>query len=209
LPEDCLKKLPAARKVGPAAVARASSAAPERRAPGVVRPTIEETRGGNRGGAGTVSSFWHDIELGYQHHVVDVGKEQAFWVLVAFLATFLVVRGITHAIRAGRGPFRNVSVGGMHLHHLVPGIIIVLVTGYLSNAVQPRAGRTAVAILFGVGAALTLDEFALWLHLKDVYWQKQGRRSVDVVVIAATVAGLVVLGLGFWQDVIHAIRRHI
>jgi hypothetical protein len=156
-----------------------------------------------------MTPFWHDIARGYRRHVVDVGKEQAFWVLIAFILTFVVVRIITHAIRAGRGPFGNVSVGGLHLHHLVPGIVLVLVTGYLSNAIQPRAGRTTVAIFFGIGAALTMDEFALWLHLKDVYWQKQGRRSIDAVVICVAIAGLVVLGLGFWKDVIHAIGRRV
>ena len=65
-------------------------------------------------------------------------------------------------------------MGGLHLHHLVPGIILVIVTGYLSNAVHLRAARTTVAIFFGIGAALTLDEFALWLHLKDVYWTGRG-----------------------------------
>ncbi len=155
-----------------------------------------------------MGDFWRDIAHGYRRHIIEAGKEQALWILIAFLVTFLVVRAITHAIRAGRGPFGNVSVGGTHLHHLVPGILLVLVTGYLSNAIQPRAGRTTMAILFGVGAALTLDEFALWLHLKDVYWQEQGRRSVDIVVIAAALAGLVVLGFGFWRDVAHAIARH-
>src|SRR6201999_3744890 len=125
----------------------------------------------------------------------------------AFLVTFVVVRLITHAIRAERGPFGNVAVGGLHLHHLVPGIILIIVTGYLSNALHLRGPRTIVAIFFGIGAALTLDEFALWLHLKDVYWSKQGRRSVDVVVVAATLAGLVVLGSSFWIDVIRAIGR--
>jgi hypothetical protein len=152
--------------------------------------------------------FLRDIARGYRHHIVDVGKEQAFWVLVAFLVTFLIVRAITHAIHAGHGPFRDVQVGETHLHHMVPGILLVLVTGYLSNAVEFRAGRTTVAIFFGIGAALTLDEFALWIHLKDVYWQKQGRRSVDIVIICATIAGLVVLGFGFWRDVFHAIGRH-
>lgn len=151
--------------------------------------------------------FWQDIDRTYDRHLVATGKEQAFWLLVAFLVTFAVVRAVTHTIRAGRGPFRNLSVGGTHLHHLVPGIILVLVTGYLATAVEPRAARTTVAVLFGVGAALTLDEFALWLHLEDVYWQKQGRRSVDVVVIAAALAGLVVLGLGFWRDVGRAVGR--
>jgi hypothetical protein len=153
--------------------------------------------------------FWHDIARGYRHHILDAGKEQAFWVLVSFLVTFLIVRAVTYSIRAGRGPFHDVQVGKTHLHHMVPGIVLLLITGYLSNALHFRAGRTTVAILFGIGAALTLDEFALWIHLKDVYWQKQGRRSVDIVIIAATVAGLVVLGLGFWQDIIRAIHRHI
>ena len=157
---------------------------------------------------GPVRGFWDDIGHAYRQHIVDAGKEQAFWILIAFLVTFIIVRLITHAIRADRGPFRNITVGGTHFHHLVPGIILVLVTGYLSNAVHLRETRTTVAIFFGIGAALTLDEFALWLHLKDVYWTKQGRDSIDVVVIAATIAGLVVLGSGFWADLVSVIGRH-
>jgi len=61
--------------------------------------------------------------------------------------------------------------------------------------------------LFGVGAALTLDEFALWLHLKDVYWEQAGRRSIDAVILAATVCGLGVLGFGFWRELARAIAR--
>jgi hypothetical protein len=156
-----------------------------------------------------VGGFWGDIAAGYERHIVQQGKEQAFWVLVAFLATFIVVRVITHAIRAGRGPFRNVSVGGAHVHHMVPGIILLLVTGYLANAVEARAGRTTIAMFFGVGAALTLDEFALWLHLKDVYWEKQGRRSVDAVIICAAIAGLFVLGFGFWRDIARIVGEGI
>jgi hypothetical protein len=155
-----------------------------------------------------VGSFWDDVGHGYRAHIVDKGKEQALWILIAFLLTFIIVRLITHTIRAERGPFRNVAIGGMHLHHLVPGIILIIVTGYLSNALHLRGPRTVVAIFFGIGAALTLDEFALWLHLKDVYWSKQGRRSIDAVIVAASLAGIVVLGSGFWADVIHAIGRH-
>ncbi|MCU1688540.1 MAG: hypothetical protein JWN20_468 [Jatrophihabitantaceae bacterium] len=150
-----------------------------------------------------------DIAHGYRHHIVQAGKEQAFWVLVAFLITFLIVRLITHAIRAGRGPFRDVSVGGSHVHHMVPGIILLLVTGYLANAVEARAGRTTVALFFGIGAALTLDEFALWLHLKDVYWEKAGRRSIDIVIVCATIAGLFLLGFGFWRDVARVIGHYL
>jgi hypothetical protein len=152
-------------------------------------------------------SFWQDIHQAYEAHIVAPGKEQAFWLLVSFLITFTIVRVITHAIRADRGPFRNVSVKGKHLHHLVPGIILVLVSGYLSVALHLRLTRTLDAIAFGIGAALTLDEFALWLNLKDVYWTKQGRDSIDIVVIAAVLASLVVLGPGFWVDLVHVIIR--
>lgn len=156
-----------------------------------------------------MGEFLHDIARGYRRHIVGAGKEQAFWVLVAFLVTFIVVRVITHSIRAGRGPFRNMSVRGRHVHHMVPGIILLLVTGYLANAVDARAGRTTVALFFGVGAALTLDEFALWLHLKDVYWEKAGRRSIDIVIICATIAGLFLLGFGFWRDVGRVIGHYL
>ena len=146
-------------------------------------------------------SFWHDIHNIYEVHIVHTGKEQAFWLLISFLVTFSIVRIITHAIRAGRGPFHNVKVKGEHIHHLVPGIIIVLISGYLAAALHLRLTRTLDAIVFGIGAALTLDEFALWLNLEDVYWTKQGRDSVDVVIIAAVLASLVVLGSGFWLDI--------
>lgn len=160
-------------------------------------------------GGGSVGDFLDDIARGYHRHIVEAGKEQAFWALIAFLVTFIIVRVITHSIRAGRGPFRDVSVGGRHVHHMVPGIILLLITGYLANAVDARAGRTTVALFFGIGAALTLDEFALWLHLEDVYWEKAGRRSVDIVIICATIAGLFVLGFGFWRDLARVISDRL
>lgn len=150
-----------------------------------------------------------DLSRAYYRHIVLAGKEQAFWILVAFLATFVVIRAITHSIRAGRGPFRALRVGETHVHHLVPGILLLIVTGYLSNALHPRQARTTVAVFFGIGAALTLDEFALWLHLSDVYWSRHGRRSIDVVIAAAAIATLVVLGLDFWGDAAHALIRHV
>jgi hypothetical protein len=150
-------------------------------------------------------SFWHDLHNAYDVHIVHSGKEQAFWLLVSFLVTFALVRIITHAIRADRGPFRNVSVKGKHLHHLVPGIILVLISGYLAAALHLRITRTLDAVVFGIGAALTLDEFALWLNLEDVYWAKQGRDSVDAVIITAILLSLVVLGSSFWVDLIRTI----
>jgi len=138
----------------------------------------------------------------YRHEIVDADKQPQFFMLLSFLVTFATVRFITHSIRAGRYKrvFRNVSAGGTHFHHLVPGIVLLLVSGYLGIGLAPDYHREPHAILFGIGAALTLDEFALWLHLKDVYWARQGRQSVDAVIIMATILGLGVLGSGFWIE---------
>lgn len=119
----------------------------------------------------------------------------AGWVLVAFLVTFLATRAITRAIRVGRGPFRDVSIGRTHVHHQVYGIFLLLVAGTAEFTYQPGAPWVQVlAVLFGVGAALTLDEFALWLRLEDVYWSQEGRSSVDAVLVALVVGGLLLVG---------------
>jgi len=137
----------------------------------------------------------------YHRHIVDAGKEPQFFVLLAFLLTFIVVRFITHSIRAGRHipGVHNISHGTMHIHHLVPGIILLLLTGYLSLALDPDY-RSFIAIFFGIGAALTLDEFALWLNLEDVYWAKQGRDSIDAVIVFATLGGISVIGWPFFLE---------
>jgi hypothetical protein len=117
------------------------------------------------------------------------------WMMAAFLLTFLVTRAVTRAIRCGRGPFRDASVGGVHVHHQVYGIFLILGTGTLEFTYQPGPPWVQVlAVLFGVGAALTLDEFALWLRLDDVYWTQQGRSSVDAVLVALVAGGLLLLG---------------
>ncbi len=154
--------------------------------------------------------FAEDVATAYDRHVVDAGKEAQAVILVCFLVTFSAVRFVTHSIRAGRFKrvLRNVATpGGTHLHHLVPGIFLLLIAGYVGIAVAPSDGRSWHAALFGVGAALTLDEFALWLNLKDVYWAKQGRDSIDAVTIAATAAALGILGWGFWADLGRAVGR--
>lgn len=117
------------------------------------------------------------------------------WMVVAFLVTFLVTRAVTRAIRCGRGPFRNASVGGVHVHHQVYGIFLMLGCGTAEFTYRPDPPWAyGLAALFGVGAALTLDEFALWLHLDDVYWTREGRSSVDAVLVALVVGGLLLLG---------------
>ena len=138
----------------------------------------------------------------WQSEVVDAGREPAVFVLVSFLVTFGITRTITHAIRDKKVRFlRDMNVGETHLHHLVPGIILLLLAGLLGIAVDPPFPVWVIPVMFGIGAALTLDEFALWLHLKDVYWAQEGRRSIDAVVIAAALFGLSVIGYPFWFKV--------
>ena len=118
--------------------------------------------------------------------VQDSGRFALLLMLAAFIVTFAATRLVVRAIRSGRGPFGNVQVDGLHIHHLVPGIFLLLIAGTLEFTVVPHGvWRNALAAVFGVGAALTLDEFALWLHLTDVYWADEGRKSVDAVIYAA------------------------
>jgi hypothetical protein len=122
----------------------------------------------------------------YRHHFRDPRRERLFLASVGFFVAFAVTRIIVHAIRDDRGPFHNVEVGTTHIHHLVFGILILLLVGYLW-LVQVGLGRGVgsrlTALAYGVGSALTLDEFALWLNLQDVYWERQGRESIDAVVL--------------------------
>ena len=130
----------------------------------------------------------------YRETVVDNGNQPLLLMLVAFGLTFGLTRFITHSIRANRFKWLgNVEAGDTHIHHLVWGIILLLVSGFLAIVVQPALEVTA--IVFGIGAALTLDEFALWLHLDDVYWSEQGRQSIDAVIVFAVVSGFMLIGV--------------
>lgn len=115
----------------------------------------------------------------------------------AFVVTFLVTRAITRMIRAGRGPFKNnVSDDGVHIHHAVPGVILLVTGAFAAVATDNSSVWSVVAgILVGIGTSLVLDEFALILHLDDVYWSAEGRVSVEMVSLAVAYLGLLVLGL--------------
>ena len=103
-------------------------------------------------------------------------------VLTSFVITFVFIRTITHLQKAGLLPDQN---GPLHIHHMVPGILLLLITGFMAISYwQNKKILHITAVLFGIGAALTLDEFALWLFLEDVYWAKQGRDSVDAIIVA-------------------------
>lgn len=149
------------------------------------------------------------MDLGglYARHLSDPRRERGFLSAVAFTTTFAVARGITHAIRAGRGPFHNLSAGGTHLHHSTFGIFGLLGVGYLwtyrrgiGNPEERRWESRIAASLYGVFSALTLDEFALWLDLHDDYWDAQGRKSIDAVAIFSGVLTISFLGRGALKE---------
>ncbi|MCX4582706.1 hypothetical protein [Streptomyces sp. NBC_01481] len=131
----------------------------------------------------------------FYRNITEPGKLPMLLALTSFVLTFLITRTIVRMIRAGRGPFRNVTPGGMHIHHVVPGVILTVIGGFGAVGSGRHGVAAAVcAVIFGMGAGLVLDEFALILHLDDVYWSEQGRQSVEVVVLAAALALLVLSG---------------
>lgn len=121
-----------------------------------------------------------------------------FLLLVAFLGAFLAIRTSARLMRSPKVPWwpGSVKVEGLHVHHFVFGIVLMLIAGFLAFAVDPDSPwLDLLAVAFGIGAGLTLDEFALWLHLEDVYWAEEGRKSLDAVVVATLFMGIVFLGV--------------
>jgi len=138
----------------------------------------------------------------YARHFSKPRQERAFLSAVGFTSAFAVARGITHAIRAQRGPFKNISAGGRHIHHSTFGIFGLLGIGYLwtyrlgIGERSPEWASRLTATTYGIASALTLDEFALWLDLQDDYWDAQGRKSIDAVAIFAGLLTIGVAGRG-------------
>jgi len=147
----------------------------------------------------------------YDRAIVDTGRQPEFLFFVAFLVTFGFIRTSAHMIRAQVSWWPgNVEVGGTHIHHLVWGILLLLIAGWVGTTVAPGSPwHEILAVLFGIGTGLTLDEFALWLNLKDVYWSAQGRRSIDAVIVAATVTGMALVGFTAWVDVATEIEDEV
>jgi lysyl-tRNA synthetase class 2 len=155
-----------------------------------------------------VEQLLDDIGHAYHQGIVAPGKEAHFLVLVSFLCSFAFIRTSAHMIRAQVSwwPGNVETKGGTHVHHLVWGILLLMICGYVGISVAPHSPwRQVIAILFGIGMGLSLDEFALWLNLEDVYWQAQGRESIDAVVIAVVLLAITLLGLSFWIDVLRAV----
>jgi len=150
----------------------------------------------------------HLTKLGRIVHdnLPDRPHRRMFLASVSFFITFLAVRLLVASIQHHIGPFQYVTMGGRHIHHLVWGILILLGVGY-GYINEVGSGSTPVSIfasrlmsiLYGVGAALTLDEFALWLNLAPVYWSREGRESIDAVVLFGSL-----LAIGTWGAPLYA-----
>jgi hypothetical protein len=131
-----------------------------------------------------------DIGILIHRRIPDRPRRRLFLAAVSFFITFVGVRILVISITHHVGPFGWVELGGRHIHHLVWGILLLLIVGYCTLA-EAGTGKSPasiflsrlLSILYGVGAALTLDEFALWLNLQDVYWARQGRESIDAVIL--------------------------
>ena len=144
----------------------------------------------------------------YERRFVESRRERLFLASLGFFTTVMVVRGITIAIHHNIGPFHDIGMGGRHIHHLVWGILLLLLVGYLwllelgtgTPSSTPWGGRVT-AMLFGVASALTLDEFALWLNLRDVYWEREGRESFEALAIFGGLLALGIFGRSFWKGI--------
>jgi hypothetical protein len=146
----------------------------------------------------------------YNVRMAESRRERLFLAAVGFFTAVLVVRGLTIAIHNNFGPFHDVSMGGRHIHHLVWGILLLLLSGYgwlleMGTGTEGSlqwVGRL-MSMTYGVAAALTLDEFALWLNLRDVYWEREGRESFEAL---ALFGGLLAIGL-FGHPFFHGVAK--
>jgi hypothetical protein len=151
----------------------------------------------------------------WRHSFRDRRRERLFLASLGFFVTFGVVRLLTHSMRDRGTPFA-LFVGDVHVHHLVYGIVMLLAVGFVwlhaggtgPHGLTQRTERW-LSILYGVGAALTLDEFALWLNLQDVYWEREGRASIDAVMLFGALVSAGLWGGPFLRAVTRFVGRVI
>lgn len=143
------------------------------------------------------------------HTRLDAGQRSAVVAWASFAATFGVVRAITHWLKDGHGPSGGgVSAGGTHLHHYNLGILLLSGLGAVTiRGKEQHRRHPAAAVAYGAANALIVDEAALLLDLKDVYWAKQGRSSVDLAVGIIAAGGLAVAGAPLWPKIVGELRR--
>lgn len=149
----------------------------------------------------------------YSRHFENPRRERLFLSAISFLIAFSAARSVAYAVHREAIDFRGVFIGTTHIHHLVFGILILLLVGYLwliqigtgveePAAISSKSRRwlsRITAVLYGIGSALTLDEFALWLNLANVYWEKKGRKSIDAVILFLTILSISLWGGAFFR----------
>src|SRR5277367_5921662 len=158
----------------------------------------------------------HRTRLGplMRERIAERPRRRLFLASVSFFLTFAIVRGMVYCIVHQIPPFHYIIMDGRHIHHLVPGILILLGVGYGwlcevgngSDSSSIFAGGL-MSLLYGVGAALTLDEFALWLNLKDVYFVRAGRSSFDAIILFGALLAIGAWGAPFFSAVLHGRAR--
>src|SRR5262245_25562123 len=136
------------------------------------------------------------VNTWWQHEVVHGYKGPLLLSFIAFVVTFVTTRSITRLIRDGKGPFHNISSGGVPMHHSTPGVILLIAGGFSAVGAPPLSVWIYfAAALVGIGASLVLDEFAMIFRLQDVYWTQEGQLSVNVVTLAGACVGLAAAGV--------------
>lgn len=150
----------------------------------------------------------------FHQGIPDRPRRRLFLASIGFFVTFSVARTLAYINYHHIGPFHDIYIGGRHIHHLVWGILILLAVGF-GWLVEVGSGSEQSSIiasrllsfLYGAGAALTLDEFALWLNLEDVYWARQGRESIDAVVLFGSLLLITIYGAGFFRVIARQFTR--
>ena len=146
------------------------------------------------------------MRLRHHYRTLDLGRRVALRALAAFLVTFAILRVITAIIHYElfpHGPFRNlVTKSGLHIHHLFWGILLLMATGFAALTTRAPAWHLRIAIVFGIALGLTLDEFAMWLRLADVYWSPEGVESLKAAAVAAAFLAVYGFGQPFWHAVV-------
>ncbi len=157
---------------------------------------------------GGVMLLLHHTRLGslIHEHIPDRPRRRLLLASIGFFLTFAGVRALTWSIHNHIGPFHDIEMGGRHIHHLVWGIFLILAVGF-GWLVEVGTGTGAssilmsrlMSLLYGAGAALTLDEFALWLNLRDVYWAREGRASIDAALLFGSLLAIGAFGAPLLQ----------
>jgi hypothetical protein len=162
-----------------------------------------------------ILALLHRTSLGdlLHRHIPDTPRRRILLSSIAFFLTFAGVRALTWSIHHNIGPFHDIHMGGRHIHHLVFGIVLLLIVGYGwmvdaggDETSWKLATRRLLCILYSAAAALTLDEFALWLNLRDVYWAKEGRASLDAVVLFAAFLIMGFAGAPLWRGLARELK---